>query len=385
MSANVRVDLHVHVDGQINKENVIKCLQKAEADGVKKLCLLEHSHLDVLDPIVEILEEKSLRKYYSGELIIGCEYDTIIDAHHKNSDGTNYDGFISHILCYYSLEDALKLKENKILHARDKESDYKKDYEKLCEKLNELNLSFELEIPSLDDLKKMNCPHIVKDLQAWIAQNPTRREQYKLALNATEKTMDYPSDFIRNMTQDPKAPLFYEPEFVPHSSDLFKIIRKEAKSAKIVLAHPAYMHTCFTTAMYLETMMSYENKIDVKTFDGIEVCYYFNTLEEQQFLEEYADKRGFIKTAGSDSIKVDGEMYFIRDGEKYFFVPELGNALGTSFDIGNVKITEEQGRKLIKSDKGGSPLVVDKDLFEDIKVNEIEFVKNRNIHTNKLN
>ena len=98
--------------------------------------------------------------------------------------------------------------------------------------------------------------------------------------------------------------------------------------------------------------------------------YYFNTKEEQDYLEKYANKRGFIKTAGSDSIKVDGEMYFIRDGKKYFFVPELGNALGTAYDIGNVKITKQGDKNIIETKNGGSPLVVNKNLFEEIKVDD---------------
>ena len=364
----VRVDLHVHVDGKLTKENVIKCLIKAEQDKVQKLCLLEHCHLNVLKPIVEVLKEGSLRKYYSGELIIGCEYDTMIDAHHKNKDGTNYDGFISHILSYYTLEDAIKLYKNKILHNRNGKKDYKRDYKKLIKKLDELDPSCEK--PTLKELCSIGEPHIVKDLRIWICRDANRKEKFKKLLNIDESILDYPSNFIRTQSQDPKGLLFYKPDFVPYSSELFKIIRKTAKSAKIVLAHPAYMHTVFTKENYLETMMSYEGNVGAKTFDGIEVCYYFNTKAEQDYLEKYANKRGFIKTAGSDSIKVDGEMYFIRDGKKYFFVPELGNALGTSYDIGNVKITKQGDKNIIETKNGGSPLVVNKNLFEEIKVDD---------------
>ncbi len=367
----VRVDLHVHVDGKLTKENVIKCLIKAEQDKVQKLCLLEHSHLDVLAPVVEVLKDGNLRDYYSGELILGCEYDTMIDAHHINKDGTNYDGFISHILSYYNLEDALKLYKNKILHNRNFKKDYKHDYKELITILNKLDKSGDVEKPSMKELKSIGEPHIIKDLRVWICKNEGRKAQYRKLLNTDDSVLDYPSDFIRKMSQDPKGPLFYKPSFVPYASELFKILRKEAKSAKIVLAHPAYMHVVFTKENYLETMMSYENNIDVKTFDGIEVCYYFNTKKEQDFLEKYADKRHFIKTAGSDSIKVDGEMYYIHDGVKYYFVPELGNALGTAFDIKNVTIKKQGDKKIIETKNGGSPLVVDKNLFEDIKVDVV--------------
>lgn len=371
----VRVDMHVHVDGKTNKENVINSLKKAEKDKVKKLCLLEHSHLDILTPILEILKEGSLRKYYSGELFVGCEYDNIIDAHHTNNDGSNYDNFVSHILVYTSLEDSIKLFNNKVLHARDKEKDYKKDYKKLLKRIMQLNGIDNLEIPTLKDLKSMNTSHIVRDLQAWITQNPQRRNAYKTALNATPRIMDYPSDFIRNLAQDPQGPLFYKPTYAPYTSVLFKTIRKEAKSAKIILAHPAYMHAKFKTQYYLDTMIGFAKQISKEPFDGIEVCYYFNTPEEQEFLENYANKHNFLKTAGSDSIKVDGEMYFIRNGEKYFFVPKLGTALGATFDLGKVEIKQEDDKKIIKILDDDSPLVAQKDLFEDIKIDEKEAYK----------
>ena len=371
----VRVDMHVHVDGRVNKENVIKSLVKAQKDKVKKLCLLEHSSLDVLAPLLEILKEGSLRKYYSGELFVGCEYDNIIDAHHTNKDGTNYDGFISHILVYTSLEDCIKLFNNKTLHMRDREKDYKKDYKKLLNRIKQLKNAEKLEIPTLEDLKSMDTPHIVKDLQAWVVQNPKRRNDYRVALNTTPRIIDHPSDFIRNLAQDPQGPLFYKPTYAPYTSQLFKIIRKEAKSAKIILAHPAYMHAQFKTPYYLETMIDFAKQISPEPFDGIEVCYYLNTPEEQEFLEKYANKHNFLKTAGSDSIKVEGEMYFIRNGEKYFFVPKLGTALGATFDLGKVKIKQQDDRKIIEIIGGGSPLVVEEDLFEDIKIDEKEAYK----------
>ncbi len=365
----MRADLHVHVDGAINKENIINALKKAERDGCKKFCLLEHNNLNVLEPICEIIKEGSLRDYYSGELFLGCEYDNIIDAHHQNSDGSCYDGFVSHILVYMPFEDALKLKQDKILHARNKMADYAADYKKLMERIDELG---DIPKPTMEELISQETPHIVKDLQKWVTSDRNRRIAYLDALQTVPRVIDYPSDFIRNLAQNPNGKLFYKPEGVPYSSELLKIIRTETPEAKVILAHPAWMQASFNMENYLETMMSLDEKVGQKAFDGIEVCYYLNSKEEQDFLEKYATERNLLQTAGSDSIKVDGEMYYMHKGEKFFFVPEFGNAMGTAFDMGNIEVMPDGDKNVIHTVKGGSPLVVESQLFEDIKVDENE-------------
>lgn len=371
----VRADLHVHVDGGITEENVIKVLKKAQKDGCKKLCVLEHSKLNVLSVLVPLLERGMVNKYFRGSLIIGCEYDTMIDAHFTNPDGSCYDNYISHILVYMPLEDAIKINKNKVLHARDEKADYKADYEQVVAKIKQLPNAKMLQIPTMAELVEQKVEHVGKDLQAWIVADKNRKEQYMKALNIDESVIDYPGPFVRRMTQMPDAPLFYSPVYVSKCSTLFEIIRKNVKSAYIVLAHPAYMQTEFNTQYYLNTMMSYQDKMKIKIFDGIEPRYYLNTKAEEDFLINYAKERNFIMTAGSDSIKVDGMMWFIRDGKKFYFTPTLGNALGTSYDLGKVQIVKEGDKQVLKVVDGGSPLVVDAELFENIKVDYKKWIK----------
>ena len=375
---NVRADLHVHIDGRINEENIIKTLKKAQNDGCKKLCILEHCHLNILDDLLSLLKKGEVEKYFKGSLIIGCEYDTLIDAHFVNEDGSNYDNYISHILVYMSLEDAIAINKNVILHKRNYEQDYIQDYEQIIAKINGLQFAKDLQLPTIDELKKQETDHIGKDLHAWIVKDENRKAKYMKALSTDETIIDYPAPFVRNIMQKPSSPLFYKPASVPFSSELFKIIRKKVKSATIVLAHPAYMHTNFNTQFYLDTMMSYQQNLNIKTFDGIEPRYYLNTKAEQDYLIDFAKKHNFIMTAGSDSVKIDGLMYFNRDGKKLFFRPTLGNALGTSYDIGNVDVCEENGQQIVVVKNGGSPLEVDKDLFEDIKVDCKKYIKEKN-------
>lgn len=367
-----RVDLHLHLDGKSNKENVIRALKKAEADGCKKICLLEHNNY-VVDPILELIEDGSIKKYYTGDLVFGCEYDNLIDAHHINDDGTCYDNYVSHILVYLPYEDLVRILKNKKLHARDVRKDYIEDYKKIIQKIAEVDKN--LPIPSIQELHSMDLGHIGRDLHKWINSDQERKALYQKTLQVESRVIDYPSDFIRNLMQHPNGKLFYKPENVLYSSELFEEIRKNTKNAKMVLAHPAYMQSTFTMENYVQTMMTFQNSLNVKGFDGMEVCYYLNTKKQQDYLEDYANKNNLLQTAGSDSIKIEGEMYFLRDNNKFFFVPIFGNALGTSYDIGNVEVTDKEDRKVLEVVRGGSPLVAEEDLFEDIIINEKEIRK----------
>lgn len=378
--AQVKADLHVHINGRTSKEDFIGYLRKAESDGVKKLCLLEHDKLTNVSLIEDLLANNELQKYYTGELIVGVEYNAMLNTNYINSDGSNYDGYTCHFLTYMSLSDAKKMLQVKSLYGRDVESDYAEDYEKLMKKIRiaAANKNISVKLPTIDELKVIKQPHIVKDLHSWITSDEDRIKQYTKVLDLDSEHLASSSKFIRELAQRPEGVLFYNPTALPQLTDLLKIIRTTAPSAKVIVAHPAYMSNYFDTVMYLETLFKMPVVAGNKNFDGIEAKYYFNTPKENVFFEEFANNNNLIKTAGTDSITYTGKIQrYAVNGEVYMFEPSFGKAMGYAYYTGKYNVVVENGVKYINYIDDSSTLTVDESLFNDISIKP-QMKKNNN-------
>ena len=102
--AKIKADMHVHIPNNTTKEEFIKYLQKAEMNKVKKLCLLQYDKYDNIDIVEELLKNDEIKKYYNGQLFIGVESSSMLDANHINPDGSNYEhypfvGIFQHTRC----------------------------------------------------------------------------------------------------------------------------------------------------------------------------------------------------------------------------------------------------------------------------------------------
>lgn len=359
-----RGDIHVHIDGHATKQEVIEYLKKAECMGIKKLCLLEHDKLNALKILEEIAKTDGIDRYYSGELVLGVEFSTMLDCHHTNPDGTNYDGFVSHLLVYMPLDEAHKLYRNKTLIARDKNVDYVADYNKLVTRIK--NIDNSLEIPKLEDLKACQTPHIVKDLRKWIMGDEQRKEKYRKALGITEEQFFNDSAFIRQLAENPQGVLYYKPEFMAYTSQLLEIIKKETPKSKVVIAHPFYMVGSFNAEYYLQTLLSVPNFTAKPNIDGVEVGYMLNTPEQTKFLDAFATQNNLLKTHGTDANLGYKEMFYVNDGKKYYYTPRLGWPVATAYYNGNLIINGIDGKNMIKLKNTSDDYMVDSTLFSDI-------------------
>ena len=365
----VKADLHVHVDGNTNKEQVINYLVHAQKCGVKKLAFVEYGNLNVIDALLEIMREPGgIAKYYTGELVIGTELSCELDANHINPDGTNYDGNIVHILTYLSFKDAVKLKRTNSMFNRNKQQDYDDDFVSLCKKLCEVGSALGLEMPTEEELRQMNTPHIVKDLHAWICKDEKRMHEYKDILKITEEQIDNPSKFIRQLAEQPTGVLKFRQSSTYTVSQAIKEIKKVAPSAHFVVAHPAYMKDEFNAEFYLDSLLSIPPVIaGQNNFFGIETQYFLDTPQENEMLSRYADKHGLKKSAGSDSRVPGKDMFLDYKGERFLFKPQFGVAMGTALKMGKVQPVEEvEGKPYIQPVGNAGELSVDEDLLKDI-------------------
>ena len=364
----VKVDLHTHVDLHENRNDLISFFKKAESEGIKKLAFLEHNCLKYIKPLQEIMAESGgIGKYYTGQLLCAFEMGVVIDANHTNEDGTNYDGNIAHILVYMPVKDAITLSEKSDLFVRDLEKDYKDDYEVITGLVKKKDRKGELVIPTIDELASMKTQTIVKDYYAWIISDEKRKGEYKRVLGLTDAQISSDSVFVRELHQTVGKLLYYVPKAIVSVSELIRKVREYSDTAKIVVAHPAYMQDFFDKKYYLETLFSMDEVIKGRrNFDGIEVYYFRNTRKENAYLEKFARENNLLATAGSDSYPLSEYMYFAVDGKKFFFKPKYGRAIGTAYDEGNVVIEEKDGKLIVDSIGDSGILKVDENLFNDI-------------------
>lgn len=381
MTKLVKADLHVHIDGHSTKDNVIEYLKSAENSKVKKLCLLEHSYLNNLKPILEIMnDEGGIGKYYTGELIIGVEFVATIDRKHINKDGSCYDDNCTHILAYMPLKEAINLKsKSEKLFNRDTEKDYIDDYNIICNKIRSLDKNSICELPKCEDLKAISTPHIAKDLHKWITQGDEKRQNaYTKVLHLTDEQIKNPSTFIRELVLEKGSILYYQQKLYPPIKDLFEEVIKYAPSVRFVLAHPAHMSTAFNTQYYIDTIFSLPPMFkDRPNFYGIEVGYFLNTPDETEYLRKYATEHNLKMSAGSDSRYPLNEMFFTPNNSstQYFYKPSFGTAFGTAFYDNKVEIETKSNKQYIKVINNGGELLVDEDFLSDFAIKEKQVEK----------
>ena len=384
---NIKTDLHVHINGRANKKEFIEFLKKAERDGVKKLCLLEHDKLTNVDIIQDLLQNNELHKYFTGDLIVGAEYNALINTSFINEDGSCYDGYTGHYLVYMSLDDAKKMKQNARLYLRNLDVDYQQDYEELIKnikKASEKN-GVQVEIPAIDELKSFHKPHIVKDLYFWMISNSNRQETYSEAQNLTDEQKRSESAFIRQLAQKPSGILFYVPQALPSLTELISIIRATAPSAKMIVAHPAYMHNDFNTKYYLDGLMSLVDGNGNRCFDGIEGLYFLNTVEEETFLKQYAESKNLIVTGGTDSYGYEGLVAQFSDSDgSYYFKLNYGKTFKKAEELGAVKRSCEGGKKIVDYIDESSAIMLPENLFSDLAVNSVPNNENIEIMEKQL-
>lgn len=378
----VKADLHIHLEGHNSKEDVIQYLINAEQNGVKKLTLLDHNRLDILKPLKQILSEKGgIKKYYSGEFIVGVEFNALIDAHHVNPDGTNYDGNMSHILGYMTLSDAINLNNNCTIIKRDIEQDYIDDFATLCDKIRGLEGGERILLPKIEELKTMNTPHIVKDLHKWIISDAVRKEEYTKLLQLTEAQLLSPSVFIRQIAMETTGILYYKPQSIPMVTELFREVPKYAPSIRFVLAHPAYMSTYFDTQYYLDTMFSIPQISNKPNFYGIEVGYFLNTPEETEYLKKFAIQNDLKMSAGSDGRHPTIKMFFKpkNSADTFIFYPSIGTAIASAYYNNQVEHKIIDGQDFICAINDAGQLKVEQNFLSDIAVQETDFKSDKNL------
>ena len=321
----VKCDLHVHIDGKINRENILKLLDNAERNGVKYLSILEHYNLDLYrknSPLQELCKSGELEKHYSGKLIPGVEMTCIVDDG-VVSRRTSYDysGQSVHIVCLgFDVEQAEKM----VFNATDgsKRQLLKEGFLFEAHAQNEILLRRLLKERNLPEPPEGYFTHntvndsIEKQLYNYYYKD---HPEFGQLFDERYGTSENISAFVRKYVEDPHGVLHFDNIIYPKISQSIPMLQQIGITA---LAHPAYMRDNYNPIDYVETNTDYYGGI----FDTIEVPYGQNSPNETEILKLYAEKHGMpLIAGGTDScLTPNGQMYLLIGGVKQFYEMNIG-------------------------------------------------------------
>lgn len=259
------IDLHCHSNHSDGTYSVIELLKKAEEASIKTLSITDHDSVGAYNELASI----DVKKYYSGEIIIGAEFNCVFNNCKIELLGYNFDkAIISKWLNNLYGKD-------KIFNSMQKEF---LDMVAICEKSNvkiTKNLKYDpkteypVDVIYNDVIKYQNNKNFIDD-EAWGNR----------------------AVFFRRCTTDKNFILYRDfTKSLPKASEVARLIRDNG--GKVFLAH------LFTYKM--DNHIDFLNKItEEKILDGVE-CYYSKfSIEQIKELVTYCDKNNLYKSGGSD-------------------------------------------------------------------------------------
>lgn len=332
----VPADLHIHIDNNLNKEQVIKILKAAEVNGLKAICILEHNSLNFYKRggILEELLIEGIEQYYTGKIISGVELNcTIKQAPVSSTTGIDYNGYDMHILMYGFNPSELRKKVDWF----DEEVDatrYYSDVDTLLSKLAELNLP----LPPKSYFKFAEGVKPFKQLYKYIESSPDK-QLYVDALGE----YPHPSSFVRHLAYSPTSKIYFDRAQSPSIVDVINVGKEYA--SLLCVAYPYHINRKLISDVtdYIDTLQSIPSKTNERNFNAVEGPYMLNTDDETGEIIHYAKNHNMLYTAGSDYQPQD-KMYYLppEATEKIWYAPAPGLYIRQLFDGGMGLLTVEE-------------------------------------------
>ena len=260
------IDLHVHTvnsDGDFRTEEI---LNDAERQGVELLSITDHNNINAY----EELKTLPVRDLYKGTIIMGTELEFTKDGRLFDMLGYGFDPEL--------IKDTEIMKQGQVHSTVDGQTKILNQLKLICDKLG-IKYSDNL---SIKDANNMANDVILDDILIY-KDNRDILDR----LGIYDRTTFYRCHFC-----NPESP-FYINE-TDGKFDVFyvsKIIHDAG--GKTFLAHP-FVYKLPNLEEFLDWLVL--NKL----IDGIECEHRKNTLEEITWIKDYCDKRGLLKSGGSD-------------------------------------------------------------------------------------
>ena len=261
------VDWHIHTNHSDGKYSVKELLCIAQEKNLKAISFCDHNVLGAYQE----LENIDVKKYFSGRVIPGIEFDMV------------YQGKLFHILGYnFNVE---KLNKSKYIDKNGREqliaieNDILTTLKSVCEKLG-IKLSDNLEIKSPNEAAN---DLIKADMMKYEENN----EILDKLLGKDRKI-----SFWRGHITNPESPFFIDfTKGLPTPEEIAEEIHNAG--GIVVLPHVFEYKAC-DNERFLNDMYN------LGILDGIECIHTKHSQEQINYLRQYCKERNLIMTAGSD-------------------------------------------------------------------------------------
>ena len=289
------IDLHIHTNHSDGKYSAKEILCIAQEKSLKAISFCDHNVLGAYQE----LENIDAKKYFSGKIISGIEFDMV------------YQGELFHILGYnFNVE---KLNKSKYIDKNNEEqliaieNNILETLKSVCQKLG-IKLSDNLEIKSPNEAAN---DLIKADMMKYEENNEILDE----LLGKDRKI-----SFWRGHITNPESPFFIDfTKGLPTPEEIAEEIHNAG--GIVVLPHVFEYKSC-DNKKFLNDMYN------LGILDGVECIHTKHSQEQINYLKQYCKEKNLIMTAGSD---------FHEDGNQ-----TIGYGC-----FGKVEITDEYSRYFI--------------------------------------
>ncbi len=288
------IDLHIHTCHSDGKYSVKEILIMAEKINLKTISFCDHNVLGAYEELNEI----DVKKYFSGKIISGIEFDIVYQGNLFHMLGYNFDVDKLNTSKYIdrkSKEDLIQIEKNILKHLKN-----------VCKNLG-IKISEDLNISSPND----TANDLIK---ADMLKYEENNEILDKLLGKDRKI-----SFWRGHITNPESPFFIDfTKGVPGPEEIAKEIHNAG--GIVVLPHVFEYKTC-------DNLQFLNDMYNLGILDGIECIHTKHSEEKIEFLKQYCKEKNLIMTGGSD---------FHREGKQI-----LGYG-----SFGNVEITDEFGKDI---------------------------------------
>lgn len=261
------IDLHTHTVYSDGTDSFKKLLRNAEKLNLEVLSITDHNTCAAYYELSKI----DVDKFYSGKIIIGCEFTTSFKGRIIEVLGYGFDiKLVNSFLAGYYSPDKVESFANKI-------------YISVLDRLDELNLQYSKE---KFRKKKFKTEFVERTIFEELIKHD---ENFKIIGGGVLSSF---SNFWRKGLTNPESKLYIDyASAKPKLEDICNVVH-EAKG-KLFLAHP-YGYKFDDTENFIEDIY---DSID---FDGIECFYTSFSKDQSQYLVNFAKKRNLLICGGSD-------------------------------------------------------------------------------------
>lgn len=260
------IDLHTHTinsDGDFTTEEV---LIEAGKKGIDILSITDHNNIKAYDDMKTI----PIEKYYNGKIIVGSELEFV-------KDGRLFD-MLGYGMDLDKLRNTEIIKNGMVHSTIEGETKILNQLKSICDKLG-IIYSKDLHIESANNMAN----DVLLDDIITYKENKDILDELGIYDRST---------FYRQHFCEPKSPFYIDQ--TKGKYDVFyvsKVIRESG--GKTFLAHP-FVYKLPNLKEFLDELVS-NNLID-----GIECEHRKHTEEQIEWIKNYCDEHGLLKSGGSD-------------------------------------------------------------------------------------